>query len=225
MKRTKPELSVVILCYKSGEFAKVFSRKVIDALNRGKLNYEIILVANSWPGSGDITPRVVKEIVSSSKRVKGVYKLKKKPYHNMGWDMKHGLAASSGETVAIIDGDGQISARDILKIYKKLKKEKLDLCKIKRISRKDGIYRQTISHIYNMLMFILFPGIKSDVNGKPKVFTQDVYKKLKLSSNDWFIDAEIMIKARRLKLKVGEINGGFRKNPERKSFITFAENF
>jgi hypothetical protein len=51
-----------------------------------------------------------------------------------------------------------------------------------------------------------------------------VYKKLRLESNDWFVDAEIMIKARRYKFKIGEIETNFNKNPKRQSFISFKAN-
>ena len=41
-----------------------------------------------------------------------------------------------------------------------------------------------------------------------------------LKSNDWFIDAEIMIQARRLKFKIGEVSTIFRGlEGKRKSFI------
>jgi hypothetical protein len=74
-------------------------------------------------------------------------------------------------------------------------------------------------------MKILFPGIIStDINGKPKIFTRDALDKLDLESNDWFIDGEIMIKARRYDFKVGEINTSFYVNPKTTSSISFRSN-
>ena len=74
-------------------------------------------------------------------------------------------------------------------------------------------------------MQILFPGIVShDINGKPKIFTRNAYDKLKLVSDDWFIDAEIMIKARRYHFKIGEVETKFHKNSERPSFISLKAN-
>lgn len=49
--------------------------------------------------------------------------------------------------------------------------------------------------------------------------TREAYKKLKLISDDWFIDAEVMIQARRFAFKIGEIPTVFEENIERHSFV------
>ncbi len=222
---TIPKISVVILCYKAGNFAKVFHQKVAKILQDNNLDYEIVLVGNFWADKGDITPEVVRQIAINEDRTISVIKKKTTKTHGMGWDMRSGLEAATGSTIAVIDGDGQMPPEDIPKLYKKLVNEKLDMCKGKRISRGDGIYRRFISRIFNEIMQLLFPGIISnDINGKPKIFTREAYNKLNLESNDWFIDAEIMIKASRNNFRIGEMEVIFKKNPERPSFISFKAN-
>ena len=94
-----------------------------------------------------------------------------------------------------------------------------------RKNRKDGLDRKFISMVFNAVMHLLFPGIVSnDINGKPKIFTRYAYSKMKLESNDWFIDAEIMIQARRLNFRIGEMEVEFHENPKRRSFISFKAN-
>jgi glycosyltransferase involved in cell wall biosynthesis len=219
-----PEISVVILAYKSGDFAKVFYERTSEVLKAAHLNYEIVIVGNYWPNRGDITPDVVREIASKDPRVKPVIEEKTKKSQAMGYDVRAGMNAASGETIALIDGDGQMPPEDIPQLYQTLKKNDLDLCKATRITRGDGNLRRLISNIYNVFMQILFPGITNDVNGKPKLVKREAYEKLYLVSNDWFIDAEIMIKARRFGFKVGEIGTNFYKNPERESFISIKSN-
>jgi len=219
-----PEISVVILCYRSGDYARIFHKRVVNILNEAKLDYEIILVGNWRRGTEDNTPLIVKEIATSNPRTKIVVKEKTSPEQAMSWDMRSGLEISTGKTVTVIDGDGQIPPEDIPRLYKTLKNNNLDLCKGKRITRGDGFYRKFISRTFNFIMQILFPGIADDINGKPKLFTREVLDKLKLESNGWFIDAEIMIKARKYGLRVGEIETVFLENPERQSFISFKAN-
>ncbi len=60
-----------------------------------------------------------------------------------------------------------------------------------------------------------------DINSKPKIITRDAYSKMNLKSTDWFIDAEIMIQARALKLKIEKIPVIFSANESRKSFVRF----
>jgi hypothetical protein len=64
-----------------------------------------------------------------------------------------------------------------------------------------------------------------DVNAKPKMFTRRVYEQLELTSDDWFIDAEIMIKARRFVWKVAEVPTVFYKNLQRQSYVRFGAVF
>ena len=56
---------------------------------------------------------------------------------------------------------------------------------------------------------------------KPKIFTREALEKLKLTSNDWFIDAEIIIQASRLNFSIKEIPTIFYVNKQRSSFLKF----
>ena len=71
-----------------------------------------------------------------------------------------------------------------------------------------------------MFFKVLFPGLASrDINSKPKIMTREVYNQMHLSSDGWFVDAEIMILARRMKLNIGELETGFRCLINRLSFV------
>ncbi|MED5353065.1 MAG: glycosyltransferase family 2 protein, partial [Nitrospinota bacterium] len=73
---------------------------------------------------------------------------------------------------------------------------------------------------YNILFKIMFPGVKAwDMNSKPKIMKREFYERINLESNGWFIDAEIMIFARRLDAKIGEIETVFHSIDTRPSFV------
>jgi hypothetical protein len=100
----------------------------------------------------------------------------------------------------------------------KAKLEKLDLTKTYRVRRDDGLYRRFISAVYSALFKICF-GIRiHDVNSKPKIIRRDRYELLQLESDDWFVDAEIMIRAQEAGLSIGEIPAHFLVNDFRRSF-------
>ncbi len=211
------ELSIVILCYHSGETILPFFSELESMMITAGIDYEIVLVANDFAKSKDQTVKIVKELAKGNPRVKTVCKIKK---GMMGWDMKQGLYASTGKFICVIDGDGQFPIDSILKVYSKINKEEYDLVKTYRDQRFDGMYRTIISGIYNFLFNILFPGLNSkDINSKPKIMTRHAYSKMDIQSDDWFIDAEIMILARKLKLKIAEIPVTFSSNESRKSFV------
>jgi len=218
-----PELSVVVLGYRAGCDLEPFAEELINLLEQDKINYQIVLVGNYWPSTDDNTPEVVKELARNNLRIKPVIKPKE---GKMGWDMHSGLAAADGKYIAIIDGDGQMPAGDIIRVYKKIKAGDSDLVKTYREKRLDDPWRKFISYFYNLFFKILFPGLKArDINSKPKIFTRGFLNKLTLVANDWFADAEIMIQARRLNAKIEEIPTIFKKNDKRPSFIKFPAIF
>jgi hypothetical protein len=69
-------------------------------------------------------------------------------------------------------------------------------------------------------VFSLLFGFKvRDINSKPKIIRRDKYELLNLQSDDWFADAEIVIRARELGLKIGETPVHFSTNDARGSFV------
>ncbi|HET7287464.1 MAG TPA: hypothetical protein VFI71_08340, partial [Pyrinomonadaceae bacterium] len=97
--------------------------------------------------------------------------------------------------------------------------EDLDLTKTYRVIRDDGLYRRLISAVYNAIFSLLFGFKVRDINSKPKIIRRDKYELLHLESDDWFADAEIVIRARELGLKVGETPVHFKSNDNRGSFV------
>mgnify|MGYP000201531256 CR=1 FL=1 len=61
------------------------------------------------------------------------------------------LTHAKVESVAVIDGDGQMPFEDVIHVYRKLRDEDLDLVKTYRTERGDGFYRKTISIVYNII--------------------------------------------------------------------------
>ena len=212
-----PEISVVVLAYRSAATITNFVDSLIDSLEKENLLWEIVLVGNYFGGVGDQTPEVVRGIAARDSRIKAVVKIKK---GMMGWDMKSGLQAATGKSLAVIDGDGQMPSSDVIRVYQLMKTNGLDLAKTYRAKRNDSSYRRLISVGYNILFKLLFPGINAwDMNSKPKIMTREFYEKVHLESNGWFIDAEIMIFARRLHAKIGEIKTVFLSIDSRPSFV------
>ena len=223
MSHSTPNLSVVVLAYRSGETLRGFVHSLINLLDREEPEWELVLVANHFSDDGDTTPEIAKQLAKSNTRVKAITRIKK---GMMGWDMRSGLDATTGKTLAVIDGDGQMPCEDVIRVYRKLINERLEIAKTYRVNRDDGSYRKTISVIYNMIFKILFPGLMSrDINSKPKIITREVYRQMDLHSDGWFVDAEIMILARRMKLEIGELGTEFGCLINRPSFVKISSIF
>ncbi len=225
MKLNRPEISVVILCYRAEDFVPVFVSQMEKVLDSRGLDYELVLVGNYHPQSKQIdrTPQIIEDLSRHDLKVRAVIKEKQ---GMMGWDMRTGLDVATGYVVAVIDGDGQMPPEDIVKVYDKLNNGNYDMVKTYRDLRFDGSKRIFISKIYNFLVKILFPKVHTrDVNSKPKIFTREALKKLQLTSDDWFIDAEMVIRASYLNMSIGEVPTNFYVNKNRASFIRTATIF
>lgn len=217
------DISVVILCYKSGEEVGGFIDEVKQSLIDRGLSYELVLVANYNAGEEftDRAPAIVRKLAEADPNITIVSKVKE---GGMGWDLRSGLDVASGETIAFIDGDGQMPAEDIVRVYDSLmsgqRGEQYDCAKTYRVKRGDGLERGFISFIYNTLLTLLFPKVTvRDANAKPKIFTRQAFERLRLTSPDWFADAEIIIQGTYLGFRFIEIPTVFKENKYRKSFV------
>ena len=187
-----------------------------QALSRCNFTWELVLVGNYIEGSEDETPQVIAQLAAKIPNVRTVIRPKE---GMMGWDMRMGLNAARGTYLGVIDGDGQFPPESIIACLLKAELENLDLTKTYRVLRDDGIYRRFISHVYNGLFKLLFGFKVRDINSKPKIIRGDKYELMNLQSNDWFADAEIIIRARELGLKIGETPVHFKSNDLRGSFV------
>ena len=211
-----PHFSLVVLCYRSGRNIIPFVERLQRTLARCNFSWELVLVGNYIEGSDDETPQVVAKLAESSNNIRTVIRPKQ---GMMGWDMRMGLDAARGTYIGVIDGDGQFPAESIIACLLKCELEDLDLTKTYRVIRDDGLYRRVISTVYNALFSLLFGFKVRDINSKPKIIRRDKYELLHLQSDDWFADAEIVIRARELGLKIGETPVHFKINDTRGSFV------
>jgi len=216
--KDRPELSVVVLCYKSGKTIIPYLEQMERELKDGGMdNYELVLVGNYLPSSDDKTPEIIRELARKNPKILPVIIEKK---GMLGWDVITGFKASTGESIALIDGDGQMPSQDIVRLYRVLKSGEFDLVKTFRKTRMDGPYRRFISGWYNIIFHTLFPKASfRDVNAKPKLITRGAYHKMHLSCDGWFIDGEIMLESMRLDLNVAEVPTVFHENEWRGSFV------
>ena len=216
--KNQPELSVVVFCYKSGKTIIPYIEQMEREFREdGMDNYELVLVGNYFPGTNDKTPEIIRELARNNSKILPVT-LEKKGM--LGWDVIKGFKAANGRAIALIDGDGQMPSRDIIRLYRVLKSGEFDLVKTFRKTRMDGFRRKFISWFYNAIFRILFPKIYfRDINSKPKIITREAYNKMKLECNGWFIDGEIMLESMRLDLNVAEMPTVFLENEWRGSFV------
>lgn len=219
MRQIQPEVSIVLPFYNEEGNVKKVLQDLSSEFRKAKFDYEIIAVNN---GSWDKTPAIISDVAKKNKRVKRVDVQKNQGY---GFGIITGLKRARGKYIGYGWGDGQVLASDFVRVFKELKSKNVDICKVKRINREEGIFRIIESKVYNTLLRILFFINLKDVNGCPKIMRREVYESLKLQSKDWFLDPELIIKARRKGYKILEIPIIFKKREKGKSKVDLKTPF
>jgi glycosyltransferase involved in cell wall biosynthesis len=193
----------VLLCFQAEEQLQRVAGPLHEQLEASGLSYELILVANYWEGKSDRTPEHAAAFARAREDVVVVARPKE---GGMGWDLRSGLELARGDYLVYLDGDGQVSTADALDVFRRLRETGADVVKGRRRVREDGSVRTLTSLGFNLLFRLLFRTDPLwDVNGQPKGTTRAAYEQLDLSTDDWFTDAEIILKARAAGLDVAEL--------------------
>lgn len=213
----RPALSAIVLGYRAEDALKPLADGLHADLTASGIDFELVLVANYDGPRPDRTAAVASEFAGAHENVVVVAEPK---LGAMGWDMRSGLDAANGDFLVVIDGDGQNPTHDVLRAYELREGSGADVVKGRRSSRADGFARVAISLVYNVAFTVMF-GARGiwDVNGKPKGMTREALGRMRLEADDWFIDAEIVLEARRCGLVLAEFPVRFEENTERASFV------
>lgn len=195
-----PTFSIAIPLYNEEECVEKCVGEIIRSLDRDFAGrYELILVIN---GSRDRTPEICARLASYFSCVKSVSLPVNRGY---GSGILAGLRGASGQYVGFMCGDGQIAPEDLARVMREIASSEWDLVKVWRATRGDGFVRKMNSLVYNWLFRVCLGTRTRDINAMPKIWRRDASLLLDLRSTDWFIDAEIMIKARYRGLRVREL--------------------
>ncbi len=195
----KPLLSLVVPCYNEQDNVAKVATSYLTLFKKAKIPYELILVDN---GSRDNTRKVIKQLQRKERGIRLMVVFVNQGY---GHGILTGLRDAHGDIVGWVDGDGQIPPDVVLKAYQTLCQTSFDIAMGRRILRKESWYRTLASKVYNLFFRTLFFVQGFQINSKPKLMRRHVYERFHLISKDWFIDSEILIKARRAHYTIAEI--------------------
>lgn len=210
-------LSLVIPFYNEEINIEKVVSDLINSFEQGSIDYKLILVNN---GSYDNSPRILENLAKEKPdRITVVHV---EVNQGFGWGIISGLKLANGDYIGYMCGDGQTKPEDVVRVYRQIEQGNYDLAKVKRVSRGDGLWRRTISFVFNRLFWLMFRVPSQDINGTPKIFERNWMEKLCPTSKDWFIDAEVMIKARYLAMRIGEVPTEFLTREKGKSHVALA---
>lgn len=192
-------LSIVIPAYNEGRRLDLVLRRLYEAVRSAEPSFEIVLVNN---GSTDNTEEVAQALAREMPELKIVNVFPNEGYGN---GILRGLAAAEGQVLGWMHADEQAKPEHLVDLYRRIRDEGKDLSKAVRVERQESAWRIIQSSIYNWMFRLMFGSLYRDINGTPKLMTRSVYERANLSSRQWFIDPELMLKATAMKANIGEL--------------------
>ncbi|MDP3996369.1 MAG: glycosyltransferase family 2 protein [bacterium] len=169
---------------------------VSDFLEKNALKYEILIIED---GSPDNTFQVAKDLAKRFPHVRVIHHEKNAGYSAT---LKEGFEISQYDYVMYTDGDNQYNVFDFEPGLHLL--ESNDVIAGYAIKKAVSPFRKFQSWTHNFLISLLFFTAFRDINCSMKIFKRKVIENLEIKSNPRgaFIDAEMMIKAKRTGFKI-----------------------
>jgi glycosyltransferase involved in cell wall biosynthesis len=199
---SRPALSLALPCYNEEDCVRNTAETLAKAFRAHGVDLELVLVDN---GSTDRTSAIIDEMIAE-----GLPVVKQTVAQNRGYGLGvlTGLRASRGTYVGFLCADGQVEAEDVVKLYDVIASSVTPrVVKVRRRFRMDGFKRKVVSVVFNVVSNVLYGGLGCiDVNGNPKLLRREDLERMRLQSTDWFLDTEVLLKAKRMRLPVFEMN-------------------
>jgi glycosyltransferase involved in cell wall biosynthesis len=190
-------LSVVLPAYNEQENIARAVLRATEVLPGLAEEWEVIVVDD---GSSDQTAEIARNIVSE--HYPNVRLLKHQTNQGYGAALRSGFIHARHELVFYTDSDNQFDLGELR--YALPMMRDADVLVGFRVYRYDEPARLALSWAYNVLVRILFRVRVRDVDCAFKVFRREVIDKISIETDNFFVDTELVAKARKWNFRIVE---------------------
>jgi dolichol-phosphate mannosyltransferase len=190
------DLSFIVPCYNEREVIGRTIPPLWEALSAAVPRCELILVDN---GSTDGTAEVITQLCGLDPRIR-----RARVPQNLGYGLGvlTGYEVAQGRCIGHLPADGPVAPEDVAALARRaLAEGPGSLVTAVRLQRQDTWVRRVVSQSYNLTFLLLFGPLTADINGTPKFLHAGDLARMRPVSRDYFLEAEMMIKARQMGLR------------------------
>ena len=160
-------------------------------------DYELVIVDDA---STDSTPQLADTAAAQDRHIKVVHHPTNR---KLGGSIKSGFAASTGDVILYTDADLPFDKREVQNAMRLMRQYEADIVSAYRFDRTgEGYVRVVYSVFYNFMVRVLFGVRFRDINFAFKLCRKSVFDQVTLESEGSFIDAELIISAKKRGLSV-----------------------
>lgn len=182
-------LSIVLPAFNERDNVEQCVGKALEVASEISGDFEVIVVDD---GSSDGTADVIAPLLGE--RRPNLRLVCHRVNSGYGAALRTGFAHARGDLVFFTDADNQFDISELKGFIPLL--DRADVIVGFRVYRFDPVLRSILSWGYNQLVRVLFRVRVRDVDCAFKLFRREVLERIELRSTDFFVDTELMAKAR-----------------------------
>jgi glycosyltransferase involved in cell wall biosynthesis len=194
----RKSLSFVLPAYNEEDNIQRAVKAVVDAAGGLDLeDYEVIVVND---GSADRTAEIIDRLAQENPRVRPIHHPRNLGYADA---LRTGFTSARMPYVFYTDSDLQFDVKEVKNLLPAI--EDYDIVCGFRIYRYDPLSRLFLAWGYNLVARMIFRLRVRDIDCAFKVFRREVFDVIDIRSKKFFVDTEILAKARHHGLKITEV--------------------
>jgi glycosyltransferase involved in cell wall biosynthesis len=206
-------ISAVLPAYDEEENIETATRRMAEVLaSLGLGDWEVIIIDD---GSKDRTGEIADRLAAEDPTHIRVFH--HNPNRGYAEALKKGFTSARHQLVFYTDSDLQFDVRELKNLLPLI--EDADLVCGFRIYRFDPLSRLVLSWGFNLLVRIVFRIKVRDIDCAFKLFRREVFDKITIESKKFFVDAEVLAKAKYFGFRMAEIGVRHYPRPAGKSTV------
>jgi glycosyltransferase involved in cell wall biosynthesis len=198
----KDKLSIVIPVFNEEKNILRFEKELIGELDKLKYSYQVIFIDDGSTDDSlknllELKIKYPQSIIISNRNNKG-----------MGYSIRKGIQIASGNIVITLDSDLTFSPKEIPTLLNRFERGDVDCVigsYIKGRTEEVNPIRLIFSKGVNLIYSLILGSRISCISPIFKLYKTKQLKQLKLTSNEFIINAEIVVKLLRSKKKFSEV--------------------
>lgn len=191
---TRSSLSIVLPAYNEEDNIEGAIEEACKVAALAAPAWEVIVVDD---GSRDTTAQRVARI---SKGKPAVHLIRFPENRGYGAALRAGFHAARGDLIFYTDSDRQFDLSELRYFLPVM--DRTDVAIGFRVYRYDPVLRCLLSWVYNRLVSVVFRARVRDVDCSFKLFRREVLEAIDLETRDFFIDTEMVAKARKWNFRI-----------------------
>ena len=193
------DITMFFPAYNEEENIKELIKDANSFLKENSKNYEILIII--YEGSTDNTTAITKELMKKNKRIRLIIQPKNKK--GVGYAIKMGFENAKYPYIFYADSDNQFNLYEFRKFMPHI--NKYGVIAGYRLNRKEPFTRTFASHVYNLIIRLVFGIREKDVDCAFRYVNKKIFNKVKLNCMLGLGTTEILVKAQKAGYRIKQI--------------------